>query len=121
MQEKNQTVVIEKDEYFDRIIQDIKARPGMFLGSCSITRLRSFLDGYQSARADLGIPRTHEERAFDGFQSWVQARFQVTSAQGWDSIILLHSSNEQEALQLFFDLLEQFRQEQTSSSDRLVS
>jgi hypothetical protein len=93
----------------------------MFLGSCSITRLRSFLDGYQSARADLGMPKTRQENVFDDFQPWVQARLKVTSIQGWDSIILLHSSSEQEALQLFFDLLEQFQQEQRSSSDRLVS
>jgi hypothetical protein len=121
MQGKNQAVFIEKDEYFDQILQDIKARPGMFLGSCSITRLRSFLDGYQNARADLGLPRTEQEKVFDGFQHWVQTRFKVTSTQGWDTIILLHSSDEQGALQLFFDLLEQFQQEQSSSSDRLVS
>jgi hypothetical protein len=103
----------EQSEYLYQILREIEARPGMFLGQCSITRLRSFLDGYRSARADLGLPITEQERAFAGFQAWLQAKFQVTSAHGWDSIIGLQSSDEQAALQLFFQLLQQFQQEQT--------
>jgi hypothetical protein len=103
----------EHSEYLYQILREIEARPGMFLGQCSITRLRSFLDGYRSARADLGLPITEQERAFAGFQAWLQLKFQVTSSHGWDSIISLQSSDEQAALRLFFQLLQQFQQDQT--------
>jgi hypothetical protein len=100
-----------QSEYLYQILQDIQTRPGMYLGNCSITRLRAFLDGYGSARADLGLPETEQEKAFNGFQAWIQKRFNITAAQGWDRIILAHSTNEQEALTQFFELFQQFQQE----------
>jgi hypothetical protein len=113
MPENKPARLTEHSEYLYQILREIEARPGMFLGQCSITRLRSFLDGYRSARADLGLPITEQERAFAGFQAWLQLKFQVTSSHGWDSIISLQSSDEQAALRLFFQLLQQFQQEQT--------
>jgi hypothetical protein len=113
MPENKPARLTEHSEYLYQILREIEARPGMFLGQCSITRLRSFLDGYRSARADLGLPITEQERAFAGFQAWLQLKFQVTSSHGWDSIISLQSSDEQAALRLFFQLLQQFQQDQT--------
>lgn len=80
----------------------------MYLGRRSITRLRSFLDGYISARQDLGLPPRKQEREFAGFQDWIQERFKITTTHGWDSIILFYSADERDALDNFFDLLEQF-------------
>lgn len=45
-------------EYLSEMLQRIQQRPGMYLGQCSITRLRSFLDGYIGAREDLGVALT---------------------------------------------------------------
>lgn len=59
---------IETSEYFNEMLQRIKQRPGMFLGQCSITRLRSFIHGYTASRQDLGLPVT-EEIKFSQFQS----------------------------------------------------
>ena len=39
----------------DDMIKTIRKRPGMFLGSNSITALWHFLDGYQAAERDLGV------------------------------------------------------------------
>jgi hypothetical protein len=50
-----------KSEYFFDLLQRIKQRPGMYLGKCSITRLRAFLDGYETARAELGFPDTEQQ------------------------------------------------------------
>jgi len=65
----------------------------MYLGKCSITRLRAFLDGYETARAELGFPDTEQQQQLDGFQEWIQERYQITSTHGWDSIILFFSVN----------------------------
>jgi hypothetical protein len=56
-----------KSKYFFDLLQRIKQRTGMYLGKCSITRLRAFLDGYETARAELGFADT-EQQQLDGFQ-----------------------------------------------------
>ena len=97
-----------KSEYFFDLLQRIKQRPGMYLGKCSITRLRAFLDGYETARAELGFPDTEQQQQLDGFQEWIQERYQITSTHGWYSIILFFSVDEKDALDKFFKLLEEF-------------
>jgi hypothetical protein len=97
-----------KSEYLLDLLQRIKQRPGMYLGKCSITRLRAFLDGYGMARAELGLPRSPQEKALNGFQEWIQERYKITSTHGWDSIILFFSADERDALGRFFELLEEF-------------
>ncbi len=72
MQEKNTIKLEVKSKYLNEILQLIKQRPGMYLGKSSITRLRSFLDGYIGARRDLGLPETEEEIEFHKFQEWIQ-------------------------------------------------
>jgi hypothetical protein len=109
MPEMNESRFSLQGEYLYQLLQEIKTRPGMFLGNCSITRLRSFLDGYRSARADLGLPLTEQEKAFNEFQTWLQRRFKINSTQGWDSILLLHSTDERAALNHFFELFDQFQ------------
>ncbi|NJK77037.1 MAG: hypothetical protein HC849_02850 [Oscillatoriales cyanobacterium RU_3_3] len=103
----NKTPEIQS-EYLLDLLARIKQRPGMYLGKCSITRLRAFLDGYGMARGELGLPRSQQEQALNGFQEWIQERYQITSTHGWDSIILFFSADEKDALDKFFKLLEEF-------------
>lgn len=117
MQEMNESRFSMQGEYLYQVLQEIKTRPGMFLGNCSITRLRAFLDGYMSARADLGLSPTEQEKTFNGFQAWIQKRFNITSTQGWDRIILFHSADEREALDHFFQLFEQFQQRESATNE----
>lgn len=107
-----------KNEYFFDLLQRIKQRPGMYLGKCSITRLRAFLDGYEMARAELGFPDTEEQQQLDGFQEWIQERYQITSTHGWDSIILFFSVDEKDALDKFFKLLEEFLNQAKIAEDK---
>jgi hypothetical protein len=88
MQDVNEARFSMQSEYLYQLLRDIKTRPGMFLGNVSITRLRSFLDSYRSARAGLGLPPTEQEKAFNEFQPWIQQRFKITSSQGWDRIAM---------------------------------
>jgi hypothetical protein len=99
-------------EYFFGLLQRIKERPGMYLGSPSITRLRSFLDGYGMARAELCLPDSEEEQELEGFLEWIQERYKITSNHGWDRIILFFSADEKDAFDKFFNLVEEFLAEQ---------
>lgn len=115
MQEINTIQLEVKSEYFNEMLQRIKQRPGMYLGKCSINRLRSFLDGYRGARQDLGLPISEEETEFDKFQEWIQERFDIKSSHGWNDIILFYSVDEKDALNKFFELFEQFNNGESAS------
>ncbi|MDJ0733197.1 MAG: hypothetical protein QNJ47_03775 [Nostocaceae cyanobacterium] len=115
MQEITQHKLGTTSEYLYEMLKRIQQRPGMFLGKPSITRLKSFLDGYIASRQDLSLATTQEEIEFDKFQTWVQERFQIESSHGWDSIILFYSADEKDALNNFFELLEKFRHGEKAS------
>ena len=114
MKEITQNELDIKSEFFFEMLEKIKHRPGMYLGKCSINRLRSFLDGYMASRQDIGLPLTEQERKFDDFQEWIQERFKITSSHGWESIILFYSADERDALDNFFKLFEQFLNGETA-------
>ncbi|QLE58914.1 hypothetical protein [Nostoc sp. TCL26-01] len=105
-----------KNEYLYHLLARIKQRPGMYIGQCSITRLNMLLIGYSQARMELGLPRTKQEENFDKFQEWIQNKYNSTVTQGWDSIILLNSTDEKDALYKFFHLFEQFLHQQESTA-----
>ncbi|KHG41847.1 MULTISPECIES: hypothetical protein [Aphanizomenon] len=119
MEKNHHSITIIPDEYFYEMLQRIKQRPGMFLGQCSITRLRAFLDGYMGSRSDLGLPPTQQELEFNQFQEWVQRRFKISSSHGWDSIILFYSADERDALNNFFELFEQFCNSESATREEM--
>ncbi|MEH2221736.1 hypothetical protein [Nostoc sp.] len=95
-------------DIYNEIPSNIKKRPGMFLGANSITRLDMLLRGYSLARREVGVPPTEPEREFEGFQSWVEEKYGISSGQSWSKIILFYSVDEPEALQKFFELFEEY-------------
>ena len=119
MEKNHHSITIIPDEYFYEMLQRIKQRPGMFLGQCSITRLRAFLDGYMGSRSDLGLLPTQQELEFNQFQEWVQTRFKISSSHGWDSIILFYSADERDALNNFFELFEQFCNSENATREEM--
>lgn len=121
MKEKKNGRLDFKSEYLYDMLQNIKQRPGMYLGKCSITRLNMLLAGYAMARAELGLPVTEQEKEFGGFQDWIQERYKMTSSHGWDSIILFYSADEREALNKFFELFEKFRNGESASLNQVCT
>jgi len=90
------------------IIRNIQKRPAMYLGQPSITHLQSFLAGYFVARHQLGEAETDQEKHFANFDTWIQEKFKIKSSQSWDKIILFFSQDERQALDLFFELFNEF-------------
>ncbi|WP_375509372.1 hypothetical protein [uncultured Nostoc sp.] len=95
-------------DIYNEILNSIKKRPGMYLGTNSITRLDMLLRGYSLARKEVGVPPTEPEREFEGFQSWIEEKYRINSGQSWSKIILFYSIDEYEALQKFFELFEEY-------------
>ena len=87
----------------------MKQKPSVYLGRPSILCLQAFLSGYNIAQYKLGVPLA-ETDPLDGFQDWIQKKFSIETSQSWASIILFFSQDERDALNNFFELLEEFRQ-----------
>jgi hypothetical protein len=109
----------DNQEYLYDMLDKIKQNPAIFLGKIALTRLRSFLDGYMGARADLGLPETQQETEFNQFQDWIQSRFKITSSQSWDSIILFYSEDERDGLNNFFRLFYEFKTEKINQKEEI--
>lgn len=103
---------------FYPLLQKIKQRPPLYLGSYSITNLHSFLSGYILARLELDAPQTEEERQFDKFQAWIENKFNARGTHSWAKIILFHSMDERDAFDHFFKLFDQFAGELKNSQQR---
>ncbi|MFM5998359.1 MAG: hypothetical protein ACKPCI_23750 [Dolichospermum sp.] len=101
-------------EYLYDLLTRIKQRPGMYLGKVSITRLKMLLMGYSMSRGELGLQLTQQEKQFSQFQKWIQGKYQINSAEGWETIILSQVEDEKLAFDLFFQLWEQFKNQVTS-------
>lgn len=95
-------------EYLYDLLARIKQRPGMYLGKVSLTRLKMLLMGYSMSRGELGLQLTQQEKQFAQFQQWIQTKYQINSAQGWETIILSQVEDEKLAFDLFFELFELF-------------
>ncbi|RUT07016.1 hypothetical protein DSM106972_022770 [Dulcicalothrix desertica PCC 7102] len=90
------------------LISKIQKRPSMYLGKPAISNLRSCIAGYILARRELAVAQTEQEKGFTEFQSWVQEKFNISSSQSWDKIILFYSEDEREALERFFELFQEY-------------
>jgi hypothetical protein len=107
-------------ELYD-LIRNIQKRPAMYLVQPSISRLRTFLAGYFFARRQLGEAETLQEKHFSKFQSWIQEKFKITSSQSWDKIILFFSQDEYKALEQFFELFDEFCENDVNETMSVVA
>ena len=102
-----------KESIYD-ILGTIRRHPEMFLGERSISRLDSFLVGYKCGLGSLGFTFRAERPDFQFFHDWTAGRLGFSSSTtGWRSMILEKSAGEEEALERFFLLVDEFRRGQT--------
>lgn len=93
------------------LLDQIKDKPGIYLGYASVSNLYMFLCGYEYSHEQLNIPLSEAEAEFHEFQPWLQERFGVKTSASWARIILLYAVNEEEGFNTFFELLEEFKRD----------
>ena len=91
------------DTLYD-LLQKIRERPTLYLGEPSITFLNHFISGYAFGRREIEVGSTN---CLAGFQEYVQKYYNTCLTKGWAGLILDHSSNQKEALEKFFELLDE--------------
>jgi hypothetical protein len=93
------------------LLEKIEQKPGLYIGTASVTALRHFLVGYKFARQEMGILPTNEELDFyQNFQPWLQIHWHIRTANSWDKILLFKYIDEKTAFTYFFQLLAEFSQ-----------
>ena len=85
----------------------------MYFHEATLTCVASFISGYQSAAAKVGVPLRFGD--LPGFTEFVAQRLQLSSAtQNWHSLILHSCGGQQEqALAQFYELFEAYVQHST--------
>jgi hypothetical protein len=92
------------------LLEKINQKPGLYIGTASVTALRHFLVGYKFARQEMKFLPTEAELDFyQEFQPWLQNRFHLQTVNSWDKILLFKFVDEKAAFTNFFSLLEAFR------------
>ncbi len=98
------------------VLDQIKAKPGLYLGRPSVSDLFMFLNGYEFARTQLSIELTQsEERFYEEFQPWLQQKLGVTSVTSWAKLIMLSCHDEKTGFEQFFHLLDEFAQQKLAT------
>ncbi len=97
------------------LLEKIHQKPGLYIGSSSVTALRHFLVGYKFARQEMKILPTEIELDFyQEFQPWLQRYFNIQTTNSWDKILLFKYVDDVNAFDHFFQLLDVFRQRDRS-------
>lgn len=90
------------------LLQEIRQKPGLYIGRPSINDLYMFLTGYNFARRQLNQAYSEQECQFREFQPWLQKRLNIQTSQSWSRLILFHSVDEKDAFFEFFNLFSEF-------------
>ncbi len=101
----------------------IRARPGMYLGDERVGTLRSFLAGYEQARADLGFVGMADSDVaiLSRFDAWLEEKTRAHGSAGsarWPQLLHRIDASERN-VQTFLKLFEEFLQSEGRSLDRV--
>lgn len=96
------------------LLTEMRGRLAMYLGASSLVRLAAFLRGYDLAAERFGGSR---DPFLSEFRDWIHERF-GSSQHSWEETILLQSANDAEAVQRFWELLDEFNQYQQREDER---
>ena len=89
----------------------VRLRPGMYLGTNSISKLFTFISGFRFALPNES-PKLQSEGhlPFWCFNEYVADRYNCSGSMGWANILLkVCNDSEEDGLKLFFELLDEFR------------
>jgi hypothetical protein len=101
--------VTSEDVY--KQLELIKERPELYLGTKSLMRLDHFLAGFFHALSLVGDSTVNigiSSPIFDGFQDWIEMKYDISSDHNWFHIISFYSSEDAYAFDEFYKLFYEF-------------
>ena len=102
--------------------EQIRKKPGLYLGECSITALYHAITGYNWALGTHHIENDDTLRLPEDFHEWVAYRLHFyESTSGWKNMLLKICENEEAAFQRFFELLDEHQTRNAHVVARVIS
>ncbi|MFE7775747.1 hypothetical protein ACFU5O_17965 [Streptomyces sp. NPDC057445] len=102
-------------------LDDVRLRPGMYVRGRSVLHLQSILYGYSVACEIHGAPAAKDFDHFGPFSEWLWPRLgmQYASPLGWAvEIERAAEAAGGQPLDMFFDLLDEFRAAQAPTANQ---
>ena len=104
-----------KESVITFLLGHFREKPGMYLGRNHISLLSIFMTGYMISLTNNGFDITTDPffgKEDEGFFSWYKKKMGYKTSSNWYIAILNDTGeNEEEALNSFLKLLEQFKKE----------
>jgi hypothetical protein len=99
-----------------KLINRIRYVPSL-LPNSSIYSLEAYIMAYDNIARELGEPLTEQKKELNMFFGWLRNEKykSISSNLRWSSLILYNSDNERDALDKFFELLDEFTTLENSS------
>lgn len=91
------------------LLMMIKLRPGLYIGTKSLVRLCSFIDGYKFAM--ICDNKKYKINQYYEFNEWLAQKYHIRESILWDDYLIRFVQNESEAFDLFYEELEAFLKE----------
>ncbi|MFI6340727.1 hypothetical protein [Streptomyces sp. NPDC050535] len=114
----NRVSKMSEREYFARVGD----RPGMFVGKTSFHMMTAFLIGYDqhaSRHGGHGLAGWHEwlvtRRGRDCQHFWPGKVLHIALPNGWDNMWNLSDEDEERAIKVLFELLDEFAAEREAA------
>ena len=100
------------------LLKEMRGRVAVYVGSNSITLLATFLGGFVYALEKYGLAQNAQ--FLPAFQKMVAARYGVQIPKAWEEIIRFHSSGENEAIDIFWRLFDEFLEGESKQGIRVT-
>lgn len=90
----------------------IRERPAMYLGDSKVDTLSHWIDGYVTARQDLGIDAFVGDEVgwLDGFTHWLAVKLPATITCQWAGIIRHEMDGSEFSVQALFRLFDEYEE-----------
>jgi hypothetical protein len=101
-----------------RLLNELRKRPGMYIGAPLLSRLAFFLRGYDMGAERVGAappdPFLYE------FREWIYGRFGLVN-RSWEDLIIADAGGDREGFVRFWELFDEFIAEHTGANGEVVS
>lgn len=92
----------------DDLLVQVKRRLTMLVAEHSLELFDAFARGYEFVLSEAGVPA--EELFLPGFQEWVcRTKYGVPSTPGWCRVLAERTNGNDEAVEVFWRLFEEYR------------
>ncbi|MCL2862334.1 MAG: hypothetical protein FWE22_07995 [Firmicutes bacterium] len=108
-------IEIENDNELYELLNEIRPRPGMYLGIGSLSRLQAYMGGFFHAYNNLKVKQNPKNYIlplpFWFFHEFIKNHYgEIASTAGWCNLILSNNSNDDEkSLEVFFSLIDIYK------------